>query len=73
MIAINYQKETSHIKEKHLTKKELSHKALSFVGVDSFDLLFICLRSPFWCSPKLGFRHELLRYSNFLENVNLGF
>lgn len=33
------------------------------MGVDSFDLLFICLRSPFWCSPKLGFRHELLRYS----------
>lgn len=28
-------------KRKHLTKKELSHKALSFVGVDSFDLLFI--------------------------------
>lgn len=28
-------------KRKHLTKKELSHKVVSFVGVDSFDLLFI--------------------------------
>lgn len=28
-------------KKKHLTKKELSHKVLSFLGVDSFDLLFI--------------------------------
>lgn len=41
MIAINYQKETSHIKEKHLTKKELSHKVLSFVGVAFCDLFFI--------------------------------
>ncbi len=48
MIAINYQKEKNYQKrnisykrKKHLTKKELSHKVLSFVGVDSFDLLFI--------------------------------
>lgn len=47
MIAINYQKETSHIKEKHLTKKELSHKVLSFVGVAFCDLLFICLGERF--------------------------
>ena len=47
MIAINYQK------KKHLTKK--SHKVLSFLGVDSFDLLFylpilslIFEQQPYW-------------------------
>lgn len=47
MIAINYQKEKTTkkrnfaYKRKNLIKKELSHKVLSFVGVNLFDLLFI--------------------------------
>lgn len=47
MIAINYQKEKTTkkrnlaYKRKNLIKKELSHKVLSFVGVNLFDPLFI--------------------------------